>query len=53
MNCKEHQKVKQKRSYTAWHARAADSYRKGERQRQCSECNLWFWSWEMKGATQP
>jgi 8-oxo-dGTP pyrophosphatase MutT (NUDIX family) len=55
MKCFDHQPDSEKLGYIQWHYKALTTYRKGERQTQCSECRRWFFSWEMKkpmGTTQ-
>lgn len=48
MTCAGHQTEAQKLPYMAWHHRAHEAHRRGQRQTQCSECKRWFFSWELR-----
>ena len=44
--CFPHRQEPNPLDYLAWHSRAAEATRRGERQRQCPGCKLWFFPWE-------
>lgn len=46
--CAKHQRDDERLPYLAWHARASEASRKGQRQTQCSGCRRWFFPWEMR-----
>jgi hypothetical protein len=48
MKCNEHQKDAERLPYLDWHDKAHKTFRKGQRQRQCNECERWFFPWELK-----
>ena len=48
MICTDHIKQDERLGYMAWMERANVSHRKGEKQRQCSECRRWYFAWELR-----
>ena len=48
MKCADHQADEKKLPYLRWHAKAAQSAKKGLKQQQCSECRRYYWPWEMR-----
>jgi hypothetical protein len=47
VTCADHQTEDEKLGYLQWHSKAAESQRKGMKQRRCAGCQRWFWAWEM------
>ena len=48
MICAEHITEKERLGYLAWMERANQDHRKGRKQRRCSECRRYYFSWELK-----
>lgn len=48
LKCCDHVKEKDAKGYIEWHDLANTAARKGQVQLQCTECNLWFFPWEMR-----
>jgi hypothetical protein len=48
LRCSGHIRDDKRLGYVAWHDKAAESHHRGQRQRQCSECNRFYFSWEKR-----